>query len=268
MSSSDAYKSSGPSSGASSASFVSAGSGRDSDERTDLSLDYERVDSYRVEADYLFKLLLVGNSGVGKSALVARFAERSYSPIFISTIGVDFKICTLKVNTPGGGEKIVKLQIWDTAGQDRFRSITQSYYRGAHGVLMVYDTTEEASLHDIHKTWIPECKRFARPDTQLVLVGNKSDLDTDSRFARWSEEEQTTAMCAEEGQMPRYRTSCKTDDGVDEAILGLVERLMANRGLLASATTSKKCKPSVDLGSSNKSVPTSSSSLFNCCRMS
>lgn len=187
--------------------------------------------------------------------------------MFISTIGVDFKICTLKVNTPGG-EKIVKLQIWDTAGQDRFRSITQSYYRGAHGVLMVYDTTEEASLRDIQKNWIPECKRFARRDTQLVLVGNKSDLDTDGRFAKWSEEEQAAAMCAEEGKMPHYRTSCKTDDGVDEAILGMVERLMADRGLLASAETTKKGKPGLDLEGTRKSVPTSSSSLFNCCKMS
>ncbi|PWS22812.1 hypothetical protein DKP78_16425, partial [Enterococcus faecium] len=88
------------------------------------------------EYDYLFKLLLIGDSGVGKSCLLLRFADDSYLDSYISTIGVDFKIRTVEQDG-----KTIKLQIWDTAGQERFRTITSSYYRGAHGIIIVYDVT-------------------------------------------------------------------------------------------------------------------------------
>lgn len=89
------------------------------------------------EYDYLFKLLLIGDSGVGKSCMLLRFADDSYTESYISTIGVDFKIRTIEIEG-----KTVKLQIWDTAGQERFRTITSSYYRGAHGIIITYDTTD------------------------------------------------------------------------------------------------------------------------------
>uniref|UniRef100_A0A672H509 Ras-related protein ORAB-1-like n=1 Tax=Salarias fasciatus TaxID=181472 RepID=A0A672H509_SALFA len=92
----------------------------------------------RDAVDYLFKLLLIGDSGVGKSCLLLRFADDSYTDSYISTIGVDFKIRTVDMDG-----KTVKLQIWDTAGQERFRTITSSYYRGAHGIIIVYDVTEQ-----------------------------------------------------------------------------------------------------------------------------
>uniref|UniRef100_A0A672H6H7 small monomeric GTPase n=1 Tax=Salarias fasciatus TaxID=181472 RepID=A0A672H6H7_SALFA len=92
--------------------------------------------------DYLFKLLLIGDSGVGKSCLLLRFADDSYTDSYISTIGVDFKIRTVDMDG-----KTVKLQIWDTAGQERFRTITSSYYRGAHGIIIVYDVTEQVCVY-------------------------------------------------------------------------------------------------------------------------
>ena len=102
------------------------------------------------EYDFLFKLLLIGDSGVGKSCLLLRFADDTYTESYISTIGVDFKIRT--INLDG---KTIKLQIWDTAGQERFRTITSSYYRGAQGINIVYDITDRDFTTNV-KQWVAE----------------------------------------------------------------------------------------------------------------
>jgi len=122
--------------------------------------------------DYLFKLLLIGDSGVGKSCLLLRFADDTYTESYISTIGVDFKIRTIEQD-----QKTVKLQIWDTAGQERFRTITSSYYRGAHGIIIVYDVTDRESFNNV-KHWITEIDKYAAEGVNKLLVGNKSDLQS------------------------------------------------------------------------------------------
>uniref|UniRef100_A0A5B6ZHM4 Ras-related protein RABD1 n=1 Tax=Davidia involucrata TaxID=16924 RepID=A0A5B6ZHM4_DAVIN len=122
------------------------------------------------EYDYLFKLLLIGDSSVGKSCLLLRFADDSYVDSYISTIGVDFKIRTVELDG-----KTIKLQIWDTAGQERFRTITSSYYRGAHGIIIVYDVTEMESFNNV-KQWLNEIDRYANDTVCKLLVGNKCDL--------------------------------------------------------------------------------------------
>merc|ERR1719158_1534615 len=122
------------------------------------------------EYDYLFKLLLIGDSGVGKSCLLLRFADDTYTESYISTIGVDFKIKTIKDEG-----KTIKLQIWDTAGQERFRTITSSYYRGAHGIIVVFDTTDLESFNNV-KQWLQEIDRYAAEGVNKLLVGNKADL--------------------------------------------------------------------------------------------
>lgn len=104
------------------------------------------------EYDHLFKVLLIGDSGVGKSCLLLRFADDSYTESYISTIGVDFKIRNFTLE----GKKI-KLQMWDTAGQERFRTIISSYYRGAHGIIIVYDITDLESFNNV-KIWL--CARL------------------------------------------------------------------------------------------------------------
>ncbi|XP_073950862.1 ras-related protein ORAB-1-like [Choristoneura fumiferana] len=124
------------------------------------------------EYDYLFKLLLIGDSGVGKSCLLLRFADDTYTESYISTIGVDFKIRTVELDG-----KTIKLQIWDTAGQERFRTITSSYYRGAHGIIIVYDCTDQDSFSNV-KQWLEEIDRYACDNVNKLLVGNKCDLTT------------------------------------------------------------------------------------------
>jgi len=122
------------------------------------------------EYDYLFKLLLVGDSGVGKEDLLCRFADDTYTESYIGTIGTDFKIRTIEHHG-----KVVKLQIWDTKGQERFRTITSSYCRGAHGILLVYCITDADSFSSIER-WLYEIERYCGPNIPMMLVGNNSHL--------------------------------------------------------------------------------------------
>nr|CAH8832834.1 unnamed protein product [Trichobilharzia regenti] len=119
--------------------------------------------------DYLFKLLLIGDSGVGKTSILFRFSEDEFNSTFIATIGIDFKIRTLEMD----GKKI-KLQIWDTAGQERFRTITTAYYRGAMGIMLVYDVTNGNSFDNI-STWMNNISQHANQDVEKMLLGNKCD---------------------------------------------------------------------------------------------
>ncbi|KAF2894291.1 hypothetical protein ILUMI_11883 [Ignelater luminosus] len=118
--------------------------------------------------DHLFKLLIIGDSGVGKSSLLLRFADNTFSGSYITTIGVDFKIRTVSID----GQRI-KLQIWDTAGQERFRTITSTYYRGTHGVIVVYDVTNGESFANV-KRWLHEIEQNCDV-VNRILVGNKND---------------------------------------------------------------------------------------------
>jgi len=126
----------------------------------------------QAEYDFLFKVLLIGDSGVGKSNLLCRFADDTYTESHIATIGVDFKIRTLDLD----GSK-VKLQIWDTAGQERFRTITSRYYRGAHGIVVVYDVTNQESFRNV-KYWMQEIDKHAAVGVTKLVVGNKCDLSS------------------------------------------------------------------------------------------
>ena len=124
------------------------------------------------EYDYVFKILLVGNSAVGKSSLLMRFADDIFSDNFLPTIGVDFKIRTIQT-----GDSIVKLQMWDTAGQEKFKTITAAYYRGAQGVILTYDITDRKSFIDL-QNWLSEIGKYARENVVKILVGNKKDLES------------------------------------------------------------------------------------------
>ncbi|KAK9760953.1 GTP-binding protein, partial [Basidiobolus ranarum] len=121
--------------------------------------------------DHLIKLLLIGDSGVGKSCLLLRFCDDSFTPSFITTIGIDFKIRTIDLDG-----KRIKLQIWDTAGQERFRTITTAYYRGAMGIIVVFDVTDERSFNNV-RNWIKNVEQHANEGVSKILIGNKCDIE-------------------------------------------------------------------------------------------
>lgn len=166
------------------------------------------------EYDYLFKLLLIGNSGVGKSCLLLRFSDDTYTNDYISTIGVDFKIKTVELDG-----KTVKLQIWDTAGQERFRTITSSYYRGSHGIIIVYDVTDQESFNGV-KMWLQEIDRYATSTVLKLLVGNKSDMN-EKRVVEYD----VAKEFAESNKMPFLETSALDSSNVEEAFLTMARQI-------------------------------------------
>jgi Ras-related protein Rab-1A len=168
--------------------------------------------------DYLFKLVLIGDSGVGKSCLLLRFADDAFTESYISTIGVDFRFRTVKI-----GNKTVKLQIWDTAGQERFRTITSAYYRGADGIIMVYDVTSQDSFEHVND-WLKEVNRYASEGTSKLLIGNKCDRVADKVVTADSAKE-----FAEELGIEFLETSAKSAKNVDEAFLAMAGALIKER---------------------------------------
>ncbi|KAK4438873.1 Ras-related protein YPT3 [Sesamum alatum] len=127
---------------------------------------YKAEDEY----DYLFKLVLIGDSGVGKSNLLSRFTKNEFNLESKSTIGVEFATRSLTIDG-----KVIKAQIWDTAGQERYRAITSAYYRGAVGALLVYDVTRRPTFENVLR-WLRELRDHTDPNIVVMLIGNKSDL--------------------------------------------------------------------------------------------
>ncbi|XP_061556375.1 RAB3D, member RAS oncogene family, b isoform X1 [Phycodurus eques] len=123
--------------------------------------------------DYMFKLLIIGNSSVGKTSFLFRYADDSFTSAFVSTVGIDFKVKTVFRN-----DKRIKLQIWDTAGQERYRTITTAYYRGAMGFLLMYDITNQESFNAV-QDWATQIKTYSWDNAQVILIGNKCDLEDD-----------------------------------------------------------------------------------------
>ena len=201
------------------------------------------------EFDYLFKLLLIGDSGVGKSCLLLRFADDTYSDSYISTIGVDFKIRTLELDG-----KTVKLQIWDTAGQERFRTITSSYYRGANGIAIVYDVTDMESFNNV-KHWNAEIDRYASEGVTKILIGNKSDM-TDKKVVSV----EAAKELADSLKMEFLETSAKDASNVTKAfevMAAKIKEKVKTAGPMGAKTQGQRVRPN------QNARPASSSS---CCQ--
>ncbi|KAM7279375.1 hypothetical protein ACFE04_006509 [Oxalis oulophora] len=241
----------------------------------------------RADYDYLIKLLLIGDSGVGKSCLLLRFSDGSFTTSFITTIGIDFKIRTIELDG-----KRIKLQIWDTAGQERFRTITTGnfpslycsdvalklvalsnvqtisstlapeitwwlspYYRGAMGILLVYDVTDESSFNNI-RNWIRNIEQHASDNVNKILVGNKADMDESKRAVPTSKGQ----ALADEYGIQFFETSAKTNLNVEQVFFSIardIKQRLADTDSRAEPSTIKINQPE---GASGQAAAKSS-----CC---
>lgn len=170
------------------------------------------------------KLLLLGDSGVGKSSLIMRWTLDSFSPSLTSTVGVNFK--SKKINYSG---ELIQVQVWDTAGQENFHKITTSYYKGAQGIMLVYDVADQKSLDNV-EYWIKNIKAHASDSVQVVLVGNKIDLrqviDSNTGALMKCVDTERGKEIAKKFSVPFFEASAKDSSHVDEAFLTLVHQII------------------------------------------
>ncbi|KAI3526169.1 hypothetical protein L1887_05412 [Cichorium endivia] len=181
-----------------------------------------RVDN---EYDYLFKIVLIGDSGVGKSNILSRFTRNEFCLESKSTIGVEFASKTLEVDG-----KTIKAQIWDTAGQERYRAITSAYYRGAVGALLVYDITKRPTFENLQR-WLRELREHADANIVLMMAGNKSDL----KHLRAVAEQEGQSLAEKEG-LSFLETSALESYNIEKAfhtVLTDIYRIVSKRALAA-----------------------------------
>eukprot|EP00930_Biecheleria_cincta_P026751 TRINITY_DN18814_c0_g1_i1.p1 TRINITY_DN18814_c0_g1~~TRINITY_DN18814_c0_g1_i1.p1 ORF type:complete len:216 (+),score=42.44 TRINITY_DN18814_c0_g1_i1:57-704(+) len=166
--------------------------------------------------NYLFKYIIVGDAGVGKSCLLLQFTDRRFRAEHDMTIGVEFGHRVVEID-----DQKIKLQIWDTAGQEAFRSITRAYYRGATGALLVYDISRRGSFDHLAQ-WLMDARQNAQPNMVIILIGNKSDLDR--REVSYEE----GAWFARQNGLFFLETSAKTGDNVESAFLDTARQIYEN----------------------------------------
>ncbi|XP_055707785.1 ras-related protein Rab-37 isoform X1 [Phlebotomus papatasi] len=179
--------------------------------------------------DIFSKVMLLGDSGVGKTCLLVRFRDGTFlSGNFISTVGIDFRNKIVTVD-----QVRVKLQIWDTAGQERFRSVTHAYYRDAHALLLLYDVTNKVTF-DNTRAWLVEIREYAQEDVVIMLLGNKADCGAEREVKKEEGE-----RLAREYNVGFLETSAKTGLNVDLAFLAVARQLKSRKSEFAAADDAK-----------------------------
>ncbi|KAJ7771851.1 ras family-domain-containing protein [Mycena metata] len=204
--------------------------------------------------DYLFKVVLIGDSGVGKSNLLSRFTRNEFNLESKSTIGVEF--ATRSIDVDG---KTVKAQIWDTAGQERYRAITSAYYRGAVGALLVYDIAKHATYVNVTR-WLKELRDHADANIVIMLVGNKSDL----KHLRAVPTDEAKTFSTENG-LSFIETSAldaSNVEGAFQTILTDIYRIVSSKSLEPSNNAIDAPGPSISVG---PSVDNNAAAGSKCC---
>ena len=206
---------------------------------------------------YIFKLILIGNSGVGKSCILQRYIKHTFEESYKCTIGVDFLMKSIVING-----QTVKLQLWDTAGQEKYKSMASSYYRGANVALIVFDITNHESF-DALPLWIENFYKNGPEQKNIILIGNKNDL-TDLRQVTQKEAE----AFSETNNMMYFETSAKEGDNIEYIFNYAAEKLLEFYGGNNEATLKKQMAPNNDIQSSNFKeirIEESSNKKKNCC---
>lgn len=180
--------------------------------------------------DYLFKIVIVGDSGVGKTNLLSQLTKQDFSMSTPPTIGVEFSTISFKIEN-----HIVKAQIWDTAGQERFRAITSAYYRGTYGALVVYDITKKTTLSQSINHWLIQLRQFSKKNIAIMLVGNKKDLDQQREVPV-----EEGKRHAEQNDLAFFETSALSGENVRKAFFELVKDIYEKNKLLGGSLGSKK----------------------------
>ncbi|CAF1177640.1 unnamed protein product [Rotaria sordida] len=197
-----------------------------------------------VEFDYLFKILIIGDSGVGKTTILQRFAQDYFSTEYVATIGVDFQIRTLDIDS-----KRCKLQVWDTAGQDRFKCVVSSFYRNANGVIICFDLTDLESFRNVNN-WFEEVKRYCPEQTPIFLIGTKSDLKT-----RRMVTDDMIKNYTEKNRLSYLETSSKTNENVEKCFVDFTQNLVAHTNEMEMVYKKNRIpEPAIDLNSRRKTV--------------
>ncbi|CAF1136818.1 unnamed protein product [Rotaria sp. Silwood1] len=197
-----------------------------------------------VEFDILFKILIIGDSGVGKSTILQRFAHDYFSTEYVATIGVDFQIRTLEIDS-----KRCKLQIWDTAGQDRFKCVVSSFYRNAHGVIICFDITDLESFRNVNN-WLEEATRYCPEQTPMILIGTKSDLKS-RRMVSY----EMIKTYAEQKQLSYLETSSKTNENVEKCFVDFTQALVTHTNQMEMLYKKQEIQdPSLDLTGTGRPV--------------
>jgi len=203
----------------------------------------------------IVRLLTLGDSGAGKSSLLLRYTQGEFACEYMPTIGIDFRLKNIEVNG-----RTVKVQVWDTAGQERFRTITHNYYRGAHGIALVYDTTNEISFYNIKK-WIQDVRTYAESNVNLVLIGNKCDLENEKAIPKEKGQE-----IADEYDVKFFETSAKENINVQEAFSCLVNMVCDRMFSPSTQPTDKSSAKKNPNQLQNVDVGGGSGSNLGCCK--
>jgi small GTP-binding protein len=202
------------------------------------------------QEDYKIKIIVVGDSGVGKTNLINRFASDKFDTNSKATIGVEFVYKTLKIN-----KEVIKVEVWDTAGQERYRAITSSYYKGAKGAIIVYDITNEDSFNNV-ESWMNEVTKKGKTDMQFLLVGNKKDLVNDRKVT-----EQKGIDKAKELNMNLFEASALEKTNVNEAFNYLMKEIYLNIRREKNINTNNDEK----IGQSGIALNTNKKNKKKCC---